>query len=136
MGVAYDSYSQARSHLKDLLDAAERGVPATVLREGSVAAVVDAERLRTEFARLCRPADVVAEAGGWSVVIPGVPVAADGASFEEALDEMVDALREYASDWQDHLREAGNHRGNWALVQLIALSSDDQLRDWLSRTRP
>ena len=135
MGVVYDSYSQARSHLKDLLDAAERGVPATVLREGSVAAVVDAERLRTELARLCRPAETVAEADGWSVFIPGVPVAADGATFDEALDEMVDALREYAIDWEDHLREAGNHRGNWALVQLIALSSDEQLRDWLATSQ-
>jgi hypothetical protein len=24
-----------------------------------------------------------------------------------------------------------NHRDNWGLVQLIALSDDDQLRDWL-----
>jgi predicted RNase H-like HicB family nuclease len=132
MSVVYGSYSQARSHLKDLLDAAERGVPATVLREGSVVAVVDAERLRAGLARLCRPAEVVAEAGGWSVFIPGVPVAADGATLDEALDEMVDALREYAIDWQDHLREAGNHRESWALVQLIALSSDAQLRDWLA----
>ena len=135
MGVVCDSYSQARSHLKDLLDAAERGVPATVLREGSVAAVVDAERLRAELARLCRPAEVVAEAEGWSVFVPGVPVAADGATLDEALDEMVEALREYAVDWQDHLREAANHRGNWALVQLIALSGDDQLRAWLASSR-
>jgi len=53
---------------------------------------------------------VVAEAGGWSIFVPGVPVAADGASFDEALEEMVDALREYAEDWQDHLLNAPNHR--------------------------
>ena len=135
MGIAYDSYSEARSHLKELLDAAERGVPATVLRDGSVAAVVDAERLRAHLALLCRAPDIVAEAGGWSVFIPGVPVAADGATVDQALDEMVDALREYAADWQDYLREAGNHRGSWALVQLIVLSSDEQLRAWLTVTR-
>lgn len=132
MSIVYGSYSEARAHLKDLLDAAERGVPATVRREGTVAAVVDAGRLRAGLARLCAPAAVVGEAGGWSVFIPGVPVAADGATLDEALDEMVDALREYAVDWQDRLREAGNHRDNWALVQLIALSSDEQLRDWLA----
>jgi hypothetical protein len=104
------------------------------MREGSVAAVVDAERLRAGLAWLCRPAEVVAEAGGWSVFIPGVAVAADGTNLDEALDEMVDALREYAIDWQDHLREAGNHRENCAPVQLIALSSDTQLRDWLANS--
>jgi hypothetical protein len=44
---------------------------------------------------------------------------------------MVDALREYAEDWQDHLLDAPNHRENWGLVQLISLSDDDQLREWL-----
>ena len=131
MTIAYESYSEARSHLKDLLDAAERGVPATVSREGTVAAVVDAERLRLELSRISRPAETVAEADGWSVFISGVPVAADGATLDEALDEMVDALREYAVDWQDHLLETRNHRGHWALVQLVALSSDEQLRDWI-----
>ncbi|TDQ48208.1 hypothetical protein [Actinorugispora endophytica] len=64
---------------------------------------------------------------------PGFPVAADGASFDGALTEMVDALREYAEDWQDRLLDAPNHRENWGLVQLISLSSDEQLRDWLVR---
>ncbi len=41
------------------------------------------------------------------------------------------ALREYAADWQERLAEATNHRDNWALVQLITLSEDDQLPDWL-----
>ena len=44
---------------------------------------------------------------------------------------MVDALREYAQDWQDHLLTAVNHRDNWGLVQLISLSDDEKLREWL-----
>jgi len=48
-------------------------------------------------------AQVLPEAGGWSVFILGLPIAADGATFDEAINEMVDALREYAADWQDHL---------------------------------
>ena len=71
---------------------------------------------------------MVAEGGGWSVLIPGLPVAADGNTFAEAIDEMIDALREYADDWQDHLLDAPNHVQNWGLVQLISLSDDDQLR--------
>jgi predicted RNase H-like HicB family nuclease len=128
----YDSYTDARAHLKDLLDAAERGRVATVRRDARRTAVVDVERLRSSLASLSPSrAQVVAEAGGWSVFIPGLPVAADGATFDEAIVEMTDALREYAEDWQERLLDAPNHRNNWVLVQLISLSNDAQLREWL-----
>ncbi|WP_116247281.1 prevent-host-death protein [Nocardiopsis sp. FIRDI 009] len=130
--VHYDSYTEARTHLKVLLDAAERGRVATVRRDSVRTAVVDVERLRHYLATVTPSrAQVVPEADGWSVFIPGLPVAADGASFDEAISEMVAALREYAEDWQDHLLDAPNHRDNWGLVQLISLSDDGQLRDWL-----
>jgi predicted RNase H-like HicB family nuclease len=133
MSIArYDSYSDARAHFKDLLDAAERGRVATVRRDAGLTAVVDVERFRSLLARLNPSrAQAVAEGGGWSVFIAGLPVAADGATFEEAIDEMIDALREYADDWQERLLNAPNHRANWGLVQLISLSDDDQLRQWL-----
>lgn len=129
----YDSYTEARTHLKELLDAAEQGRPASVRRDSSTAMVVDAARLR-RFLLSVYPskAQVVAEAGGWSVFIPGLPVAADGTTFDEALTDMVDALREYADDWQDHLYSAPNHADTWGLVHLIALSDDSQLRQWLT----
>ncbi|MBE2998563.1 prevent-host-death protein [Nocardiopsis sp. HNM0947] len=130
--VHYDSYTEARAHLKALLDAAESGRIATVRRDSARTAVVDVERLRRYLAAVSPArAQVVPEADGWSVFIPGLPVAADGATFGEALTEMVDALREYAEDWQDHLLDAPNHRDNWGLVQMIGLSDDEQLRDWL-----
>jgi predicted RNase H-like HicB family nuclease len=129
----YDSYTEARTHLKELLDAAEQGRPATVRRDAATAMVVDANRLRRLlFDTYPSRAQVMAEAGGWSVFIPGLPVAADGASFDEAVTEMIDALREYADDWQDHLYNVPNHGDNWGLVHLIALSDDDQLRLWLT----
>jgi len=131
--VHYDSYTEARNKLKDLLDAAESGQVATVRRDAATAAVLDAERLRYFLASVVPSrAQVVQEAGGWSVFIPGLPVAADGATFEEAITDMIDALREYADDWQDHLLHAPNHRDNWGLVQLISLSSDEQLSEWLA----
>lgn len=130
--VHYDSYTDARAHLKDLLDAAEQGRVATVRRDSSMTAVVDVKRLRDFLASIVPSrAQVVSEAGGWSVFIPGLPVAADGSSFDEAITEMVDALREYAEDWQERLLDAPNHRDNWGLVQLISFSDDEQLRDWL-----
>lgn len=130
--VHYDSYTDARTHLKNLLDAAERGRVATVRREAGRTALVGVERLRQLLASLVPSrAQVVGEAGGWSVFIPGVPVAADGETFDDAIAEMIDALREYAADWQQRLLDAPNHRDQWGLVQLIELSDDDQLRDWL-----
>jgi len=130
--VHYDSYTEARVHLKDLLDAAEKGRVATVRRDSARTAVVDVERLRHFLATLVPlRAQVVPEAGGWSVFIPGLPVAADGPTFDEAIIEMVDALREYADDWQERLLDTPNHRDNWGLVQLISLSDDAQLREWL-----
>ncbi|RVX38353.1 antitoxin of RelE/RelB toxin-antitoxin system [Nonomuraea polychroma] len=130
--VHFDSYTEARAHLKALLDAAERGRVATVRRESSTTALVDVDRLRHYLAAVTPSrAQVVAEADGWSIFIPGLPIAADGRTFNEAVTEMVDALRDYAEDWQDHLLDAPNHRENWGLVQLISLSDDDQLREWL-----
>ncbi|MFF8442474.1 prevent-host-death protein [Streptomyces californicus] len=130
--VHYESYTEARTHFKDLLDAAGEGRVATVRRDSGRAAVVDVDRLRHYLSLACSAkAQAIAESGGWSIFIPGVPVAADGATFDEALSEMVDALREYAEDWQDRLRTAPNHKDHWGLVQLIALSDDQQLTDWL-----
>ncbi len=135
--VHYDSYTEARAHLKDLLDAAERGRVATVRRDAGKTAVVDVERLRRFLASVSPSrAKVVAEADGWSVFIPGLPVAADAAAFDDAVSEMIVALREYAEDWQERLLDAPNHRNNWGLVQLISLSDDDQLRDWLVGSGP
>ena len=131
--VHFDSYTEARNKLKDLLDAAENGQVATIRRDSVTAVVLDAERLRHYLASVVpSQAQVVQEAGGWSVFIPGLPVAADGGTFAEAVAEMVAALREYAEDWQDHLLHAPNHRENWGLVQMISLSSDEQLSKWLT----
>lgn len=129
--VRFESYSEARTHLKILLDAAADGRPALVRRGSGSVAVVDTQRLRGALGGVVTRAEVVAEAGGWSVFIPGVPVAADGATLDEAVEEMVDALREYAADWESRLRGAVNHARHWSLVQLIAVSDDDELRAWL-----
>ena len=128
----FPTLSAARAGFKDLLDAAEEGRSATVRRENRVAAVVDAGRLRSMLTET-RPADaqLVAEADGWSIFLPGFPLAADATTFDGALDEMVLVLREYAQDWDDHLLHAPNHANNWGLVQLIALSDDGQLKAWL-----
>jgi predicted RNase H-like HicB family nuclease len=130
--VHYDTYTDARNNLKSLLDAAESGRVATVRRESATTAVLDAARLGHFLSSVVPSrAEVFQEGDAWSVFIPGLPIAADGATFDEAISEMVDALREYAQDWQERLLNAPNHRDNWGLVQLISLSDDEQLRSWL-----
>lgn len=123
---------EARERFKEILDAADRGAPITITRSDRRVAAVDADRL-VELLAAARPANatVVAEGGGWSVFIPGTPVSADGTTLDDALDEVVDALRAYAQAWTDRLRLAPNHAQHWPLVQLVALASDEQLRRWV-----
>ena len=130
--VHYDSYTSAREHLKDVLDQAEGGQVVTVRRDSATAAVLNADRLRHFLTSVVLPcARVVAEAEGWSAYIPGLPVAGAGATLDAAVADMADALREYAEDWP-RLQHAPNHREHWGLVQLVALSNDDQLRRWIT----
>lgn len=131
IGAHFDSSSAARAHFKELLDAARRGRVATVQRKTGRAAVVDAERLRASLVGVLPLPQVVAENDGWSAFLPGVPMAADAATFDEAIEEMIVALRENAGDWQERLLDAPNHHSNWALVQVVELSDDAQLREWL-----
>lgn len=130
--IHYPSFSTARSHLKDLLDAAAEGIPASVARGGSRAVVVDAGRL-TSLLRASRPANtqVVNEQGYWAAILPGTPLVGQGDTFEESIADLVQVLRDYAEDWADRLRHAPNHADQWPLVQLVELSDDEQLRDWL-----
>jgi len=74
---------------------------------------------------------VVAEADGWSAFVPGIPVTGAGGTYDDAVADVADALREYAQDWV-RLQHAPNHRDNWGLVQLVNLSDDDQLRLWIT----
>lgn len=131
--VAYKTYTDARKGLKELLDDAESGRPVGVQRRERRVAVVDAEGLRNALAHSRDVPQPVAfaEADGWSVLLPGVPVAADGAGFDEAVDEFVLALREYVEDWTDRLHAVPNQARHWALIQFVALSTDHQLASWI-----
>jgi predicted RNase H-like HicB family nuclease len=129
--VEYDKVSDARAGFKDLLDAASAGTPVTVRRDLSRFAVVDAGRLRHFLSSVGARAEVVAEDGGWSLFFPGLPISAEGETLQDAIEDAIVALREYADDWIDHLHTATNHENNWGLVQLVSLSSDEQLHEWL-----
>lgn len=100
-----------------------------IIRPGRApAAVVDAERMRRHLALAVLPnVRLATEEGVWVLLMPGKPFAAEGTDLEAGLKDFVDALREYADAWEEHVHTAPNHQGHWALVQLVRLSSDEQL---------
>ena len=128
----FATFTQTRAQLREVLDAAHSGRVAIVARDRERFAVVDADRLRRQlFAARPSGAVVAAEGGGWSAFVPGVPVHGEGDIFDDAVADLLAALRDYAEDWNERLLDAPNHRDNWALVALVELSDDDQLRDWI-----
>ncbi|MDY7100715.1 MAG: prevent-host-death protein [Actinomycetota bacterium] len=133
--LTYSRFNDARAHLKDLLDAAEAGRPASVARSEQSTVLVDRERFLQQLRLVnARRVELVAEDGGWVALVRDAPVAADGDTVEEAIGEVIVALREYAEDWSDRLHLAPNHGANWGLVQLVDHSTDDELRDWILGT--
>jgi hypothetical protein len=130
--VEYAS-SDARQHWREVLDAAQEGKAVIVRRDDAPAVVLDASRLRHFLASVVPSrAVLVAEEDQFSIYLEHQPIAANGATLDDAIDEMVAALRTYAVAWHEVLGSSLNHRDNWGLVQLIDLSGDDQLRTWLT----
>jgi predicted RNase H-like HicB family nuclease len=128
----FDSYTEARSKLRAVLDAAHEGLVTTVTRDDERFVVQPADARGAELRRLLPSrAVVVREGGGWAALVPGVPVHGDADTFDDAIDDLVDALREYAEDWNDRLRTAPDHAAHRSLVELVELSDDAQLRAWL-----
>ncbi|MGK0741634.1 hypothetical protein ACSHWG_07110 [Leucobacter sp. Z1108] len=133
--VDYPSYTDTRIHLREVFDAVEHGRTVTMRRDSkSVSVVMGAERLRQYFFDTVSPrVEVSFENGGAIALMEGRPFASEGLTVEDALSDLILSLREYAEDWEDHLQPAPNHAGAWALVQLIKLSSDAELLEWLER---
>lgn len=128
----FESYTKARTNFRDLLDAAQAGYVTTLERGRGRYAVIDGEVLRAQLATLLPSRAVVAaEGGGWAAFLPGLPLSGEGDDLDDALDDLIETLRDYAVDWNERLIHAPNHRGNWALANLVELSDDAQLKEWL-----
>jgi GTPase len=126
------SFTEARKNFRCVLDAAHEGVVTTVTRDKERFVVLTAETRGAELRRLLPSrAEVVHEGGGWAAFIPGVPAHGDADGFDKAIDDLIDALRDYAEDWNERLHAAPNHVQHRSLVELVELSDDDQLREWL-----
>ena len=112
------------------LDLAAEGRPVAFHRDAEEFVLLPAELLRDLLRRAVPAPEVVAEDGGWTVALPGHPVAADGATLDAALADFVSALRDYVSAWEERLHRAPDHRHAAALVQHVALAEDEALLAW------
>ncbi|MFC8044542.1 prevent-host-death protein [Nocardia sp. NPDC057353] len=130
----YNSMHSARDNFSQMLTAAEQGNLAVVSRKGQDSALVQVGRLRSLLAQIIRQHEpqVVREDGNWVAYLPGLPLAVEESDFDTAIAALIEAMREYADDWQDHLHAALNHRHNVDFVQFVELSTDEQLKEWLT----
>ena len=129
------SATETRANFKAALDLAEQGISVPVMRGGHLTALVDANRLRESLLHLVNP-DVQITCGEheWWATVGDIPsITATGDDFDTAVVDLISAVREYAFDWNNDLRLYPNHADNWGFVQIVSLSTDAQLRDWLTQ---
>ncbi len=129
--MEYQDVFDVSYRISEALEAAREGVPVSLVQNTRRYALVDVERLLTAFAAASPQARVVHDGGRWCLFVPGLPVLAEGPTVNDMLDDAVGVLREYADDWIDGLCEPEESDAQWALVQLVSLSDDEQLRGWL-----
>jgi sugar phosphate isomerase/epimerase len=128
----FPTFTEARRNLRGVLDAAHTGLITTVTRDDERFVVSTADARGAELRYLLPSRAVaVAEGGGWAVFIPGLPAHGDAETFDDAVDDLVAALRDYAEAWNDRLHSAPDHARHRAMVELVELSDDQQLREWL-----
>ena len=121
---------EARDHWREILDRAEGGVVSVVRRTSPV--VVAPRELVARALTALYPFDVQVSVGEAQVSmwLEQAPVHGVGASYDEAEQEFLDALLDYAELWVKELRSAPNHRDNEGLVTLVLMHGDnrDELR--------
>ncbi len=114
------------------LNAAADGRPVVFHRGDQDFALLPAPLLRDVLRRAVPAPEIVAENDGWTVLLPGHPVAADGTTLDEALRDFVSALRDYVDAWDERLHRVPNHRDAALLVQHASVSDDAELLAWAS----
>ncbi len=132
--LEYRTISAARKAIGDIYNTAERHIAVAITREDDApVAVIRQDHLKKALQALCplEPQVRFSPDGQVSIWLDGLPVSGQGESFEEAGDELIDSLRDYAKTWVEDLREYPNHKHRWDVVNLVLLSNDDELRAFL-----
>lgn len=128
----YSTITEARTHLKEAYDRASRGTAVRLGRDQDRLVLTNQDRLRRYFASTVSPRLRVGQDDGrWIASMDARPFVAEGADAESAIDELTTELREYAEDYEEHYSGASNHQNDWGLVQLVQLSTDAELAEWV-----
>jgi hypothetical protein len=122
---------EARDHWKEILDIAESGSVAVVRRNAPVAVV--SRQVLDDALAVGSPFNVQVSffEGQVSMWIDGLPTHGAGDTLDEAEDDFLNALEDYADDWIDDLHRAPNHQAHGGRVRRILLCAGD--RDLLRR---
>ena len=118
---------EARDNFSSLLDEAANGGVAVVQRDEQAFVLVT--RAAYDAALAHRAPFAVRSSvhdGQFSLWLDDVPVHAVGESLDQAEDEFLDALIDYADLWLSELRHAPNHRSNAQVVHRIAAYAADR----------
>lgn len=129
-GVRDLTATEVRGSWAATLNAAAECRPVVFHRGDQDFALLPAALLRDVLRRAVPAPEVIAEDDGWTVLLPGHPVAADGATLDGALHDFVSALRDYADAWKERLHRAPNHQHAASLVHHVVVSDDGDLLAW------
>lgn len=130
----YSKISAARDAISAIYSTAHSNMVVSITRGNDAPVVVILKENLIEALQALYPVEPkvsFAKNGHVSIWIDGLPISAQGESFEMASDELVQAMRDYAAAWVDELRLYPNHKENWALTNLILLSTDEELHTFL-----
>lgn len=122
---------EARDHFKQLMDRAESGGVAVLRRNSAMVLVSRAVLDEALAARHPFDVNVSFADGQTSMWIDGLPVHGVADSYDEAEEDFLDALIDYAEAWVSELRFAPNHAANGGLVERVLMFAGD--RDELRR---
>ena len=132
--VDYPTYSNAREHLKDVLDATARGRTVTVARDGELSVVVPVDRLRDYLYRTVAPRIRVVSAHDRVVALmEDRPFVSEGIDIDSALQDMTVSLREYAETGKSVSRMPPITPTRGRSCSSTKLSTDEQLLAWFVR---
>lgn len=132
--LSYSKITDARASISDIYDMAGRRLIVEIARENDApVAVIRKDDLQSLLRAQCAldPKVHFSKDGQVSMWLEDLPISSQGASFEEAGGELIEALRDYATTWMEDLREYPNHQKGWALPALVRLSDDEELRTYL-----
>ena len=126
--IATYPVSVARPRLSPLLDEVQEGRAVVIERRGFKALVTSLDAEEKLLARCYgfNPEVHVAGSGSVGIWLPELTLHAQGATLEEAEDDLVDAVTDYVADWHSLLRNAPNHADRHGWVQRIMLAADHE----------